>query len=251
MRELDLVDRFIGEISDQDSVDKLTHIVSKYLKELGFEAFSYIRFDLSTGLNNPEITPEDVIYIADCRTDWQEHYARESLHIYDPVSRIALIRGSPVTWGEAAQTVSQTPMPDRVLTEARDFSLRSGFAVPAFSSDGLAGIFAVLSPLEEKAFNEVYKETRHIAHLLAIHLHTRIAALCAKLEESAPIRLSGRETEVLLWSSAGKTVWETSQILDVSKHTVDFHIRNAMKKFGVHSKAQAVAQMIQRRIAQP
>jgi DNA-binding CsgD family transcriptional regulator len=167
------------------------------------------------------------------------------------VSRIALIRGAPVSWSEAAQTVSQTPMPDRVLTEARDFALRSGFAVPAFSSDGIAGMFAVLSSMEEKAFSAVYEENRHVAHLLAIHLHTRIAALSASLEASAPVRLSGRETEVLLWTSAGKTVWEVSQILDVSVHTVDFHIRNAMRKFGVHSKAQAVAQMIQRRIAQP
>lgn len=251
MRELELIDDFIREISDRNSVGELTEIVSKYLKKMGFEASSYIRFDMSTGLNNPEITPEDITYIADCRSDWEEHYAKESLHIYDPVSRIALIRGSPVSWGEAAETVSQTPMPDRVLKEARDFALRSGFAVPAFSSDGFAGMFGVLSSMEEEAFGKVYRESRHIAHLLAIHLHTRIAAISASAEASAPVRLSGRETEVLLWTSAGKTVWEISQILDVSVHTVDFHIRNAMRKFGVHSKAQAVAQMIQRRIAQP
>ncbi len=251
MPKLDFIDRFVTDLMRCDDVDLVTPLVRKYLTELGYDAFSYIRFGIKQELNSPDVTPDNVFYIAWGSKAWEEHYVRESLHVYDPVSRIALRRGVPVTWDEASRLDSQTPQPRRVLSEARDFDLRNGFAVPAFSADGSCGMFGALSRLESESFEPLYGETHHLAHLLAIHLHHRIGDLCADDQSGAPVRLSGREIEVLLWTASGKTVWEIGQILNLSEHTVDFHVRNAMKKFGVHTKTQAVARMIQMRMAQP
>ena len=54
-------------------------------------------------------------------------------------------------------------------------------------------------------------------------------------------RLSPRETECLEWTAQGKTTWEVAQILCLSDSTVNYYIRNAMKKLGVHTKAHAVS----------
>lgn len=53
--------------------------------------------------------------------------------------------------------------------------------------------------------------------------------------------LSNRETACLHWSSLGKTSWETGLILGVTERTVNFHIGNACRKLGVHSRRAAVA----------
>ena len=58
------------------------------------------------------------------------------------------------------------------------------------------------------------------------------------------VKLTRRETECLVWSFQGKTSWEVSVILHISEATVNFHIRNAMKKLGVYSKAHAIAKVL-------
>jgi DNA-binding CsgD family transcriptional regulator len=57
-------------------------------------------------------------------------------------------------------------------------------------------------------------------------------------------RLSPRETECLEWTAQGKTTWEIAQILCLSDSTVNYYIRNAMKKLAVHTKAHAVSKAV-------
>jgi DNA-binding CsgD family transcriptional regulator len=59
--------------------------------------------------------------------------------------------------------------------------------------------------------------------------------------EQARQRLSGREKEVLLWLKHGKSSWEISVILEISESTVNFHVKNAMRKLNSVSRTQAVA----------
>ncbi|WBO23156.1 helix-turn-helix transcriptional regulator [Sphingomonas abietis] len=51
--------------------------------------------------------------------------------------------------------------------------------------------------------------------------------------------LSSRERECLFWAMSGKTAWETSVILGISRRTVEFHLANAVKKLGAVNKHQA------------
>ena len=63
-------------------------------------------------------------------------------------------------------------------------------------------------------------------------------------EASEQINLTSREVECLLWTAHGKTAWEISVILKISEATVNYHLKNAMRKLGVHSKAHAVAKTL-------
>ena len=59
-------------------------------------------------------------------------------------------------------------------------------------------------------------------------------------------RLTPRERECLAWASNGKSEWEISQILGISEHTSEKHLRNAKKKMGAITRAHAVAEAIRR-----
>ena len=52
--------------------------------------------------------------------------------------------------------------------------------------------------------------------------------------------LTDRELEVLRWSADGKTAAEISMILPISLNTVNFHLKNVMKKLSTPNKAAAV-----------
>ena len=54
------------------------------------------------------------------------------------------------------------------------------------------------------------------------------------------MRVTRRETEVLSWVAAGKSDWAIARILNISDKTVNFHVENAKRKFGVGTRIQAV-----------
>jgi DNA-binding CsgD family transcriptional regulator len=57
--------------------------------------------------------------------------------------------------------------------------------------------------------------------------------------------LSQREKDCLIWTARGKSSCDIGTILAISPNTVNFHIKNAMKKLGTGSRTVAVIKAIQ------
>lgn len=56
--------------------------------------------------------------------------------------------------------------------------------------------------------------------------------------------LTSRELEVLRWTASGKTSKETSEILNISVNTVNFHLKNTMLKLGTVNRASTIASAV-------
>ena len=54
-----------------------------------------------------------------------------------------------------------------------------------------------------------------------------------------PTSLSPREIEVLTWVARGKSSTDIAALLKVSDRTIDFHVENILRKFGVATRVQA------------
>jgi DNA-binding NarL/FixJ family response regulator len=65
------------------------------------------------------------------------------------------------------------------------------------------------------------------------------------------VQLNDREIETLTWVARGKTSLEISQILNLSKRTVDFHIDNARNKLGVSTRTEAAIKAVTGRLIEP
>jgi DNA-binding CsgD family transcriptional regulator len=48
--------------------------------------------------------------------------------------------------------------------------------------------------------------------------------------------LSDREKTCLNWVALGKSSWDIGTIIGLSEHTVNFHLKNAMKKLSATSR---------------
>jgi len=59
-----------------------------------------------------------------------------------------------------------------------------------------------------------------------------------------PIQLSRREKECLSWTAQGKSSWDIGMILRISENTVNFHVKNAMRKLGSTNRIVAVVKSI-------
>lgn len=87
---------------------------------------------------------------------------------------------------------------------------------------------------------------------LAAHCQDAAQRLLADTDvASGNASLTQRECEVLKWTKEGKSSWVVGQILSVSEFTVNFHLRNAIRKLGASSKHGAVLKAISLGIFSP
>lgn len=81
--------------------------------------------------------------------------------------------------------------------------------------------------------------------LAAFAQETAVRVLGPEAEPLACVpRLTAREREVLQWTREGKSSWAVGEILGLSENTVNFHLRNAMKKLDASSKHVAILRAI-------
>jgi len=59
-----------------------------------------------------------------------------------------------------------------------------------------------------------------------------------------PVQLSRRERDCLIWIAQGKSSWDIGMILNISGNTVNYHVKNAMRKLGTTSRTVAVVKAI-------
>lgn len=144
--------------------------------------------------------------------------------VYDQALYVA--DGAADLWEEQAQFGYRTGISMALhLTEGRHFLLGVDRARPLPAADAdLTRLFADL-------------------HLLAVYAQeTAIRVLLPDSTAKDGIRphLTPREREVLAWTREGKSAWAVGQILSMSEHTVNYHLRNVMNKLDVSSKHLAI-----------
>ena len=76
-----------------------------------------------------------------------------------------------------------------------------------------------------------------------------ILEACGAIVEAST--LTARELEALTWVARGKSAWEISEILQISKRTVDEHVQRATRKLGAANRTQAAAIAVRARIIDP
>ena len=54
-------------------------------------------------------------------------------------------------------------------------------------------------------------------------------------------QLTEREVQCLSWTARGKSCWELARILTISENTVNFHLKNAVRKLDAANKCHAAA----------
>ena len=82
-------------------------------------------------------------------------------------------------------------------------------------------------------------------HLLRRMRRTEVAAAPADKSDTALMDLTAREREVLMALARGFSYDETATMLEISKHTVNHHIKQIYAKLAVTSRSQAVFEAVQ------
>jgi DNA-binding CsgD family transcriptional regulator len=131
--------------------------------------------------------------------------------------------------------------------EAAQFGIRYGFTIPI--KDRQNRIAAVTFATDERrpAFGRSVAAYSSGLHLMALFFHRQACTAFDPSRVIAGAKLSPRQLECLEWAAQGKSAWETSRIIGVSRRTVAFHLETAKARLEVRSISQAVAKLIAER----
>jgi LuxR family transcriptional regulator, quorum-sensing system regulator SolR len=212
-----------------DSQQQLFGKIEAAARWLGFEYCAYgLRMPL------PLSNPRTVIF-SNYPKAWQRRYQEAGYLQSDPTVAHGLRSRTPVQWSDHVFEASP-----QLWHEAKSFGLRSGWAQSSVGDGGAIGMLSLARSSPMLTQRELGALEARMCWLVSLS-HQSLARLVAPaLGLNERPSLTGREAEVLKWTADGKTSGEISEILCVSENTVNFHVKNAVSKFGCTNKTAAV-----------
>lgn len=225
----EFIERVDNHVSIDTLLDDLLHVVGDY----GFQYMIY------TGLpvgNNP-IDP--LVKTNRFPQDWWNRYVEQDFAKSDAVCQQVFSTMSPFTWHEVDPSFAALEGAAQVSSEAAEHGLADGYIVPVFSRDEWLSAISFGGP----AKLTLSQRDRGALNLMAIYTSSAIE----RRQQKRPTRgkLSSREREVLLWTSAGKSCWDVSMILGISEKTVRFHTAQIRTKLNATNTTHAVTRALQ------
>ncbi len=179
------------------------------------------------------------VLTASSNSRFADAYAQLEWEKSDPVPSTVIRGRRPVTADMVRDQPGGAELVSRFMAET---GIQDFVVVPVFKQSHVVGGLGF-----HFSDGPASADAGFVAGLVAPTLFEQADTLAPPQERSAGQNpLTPRELECLIWSADGKTSWEISEILEVSERTVNAHLGRAIRKLGVVSRTQAVAEAIRR-----
>lgn len=237
----------LGPDTDERTIEEIIGAVTQML---GFEHYSFMSGSVFggraiTGWDNKR--PHRFINFEKA---FIEEYSINRLDKHD----IVLIQGmnawQPFHWSNVYNTKDLDKSQAQLRDLSSDFGMREGVLFPTQGFNDDISLFS-LSCSKASDKGDIPILIQSLVLMLINKIHFTIKSKHLKQLAVTDKKLSPRELDVLLWLKEGKTYWEIGQILGISEHTVETHLRRARAKLNVATKEQAIAKTLTIRMMGP
>lgn len=226
---------FVEKLSSADKLPEATEMLRAFMRDAGLTNMSYAALNLPGGAH------ERPLLAMTYSPDWQRHYAQERYVDIDPVVRAGLAGILPVDWAEIDRS---SRLVRKFFGEAQDLRVgRQGLSIPIRGRHGEFALFSLTADVSDAEWSLQKKKLVAEAMMLAYNFHS-VALRSVHLEQEKGVSLSHRETSCLRWKALGKSDKDIAAILDITVHTVRFHMETARSKLGAANATHAVAKAI-------
>ena len=236
--QLDLL-AYIEETNRAASPEQVFELFRRAVQQFGYDKVAFAAVTPAAQAAVSSLLPRPALVVT-CPSDWVDHYRARRYQEIDPCLLQAPARLKPYSWAELAADERLSAKQRTLFSEAGEAGLGNGVCIPIH---GPAGESYVVSLCGAGTASDT---AAHLGALqiLATQLQLAYTALAREGRVRPPVQLTDRERECLTWTARGKSAWSISQILSLSEHTVQFHIKGAMKKTGAGNRVQAVVTAI-------
>jgi LuxR family quorum-sensing system transcriptional regulator CciR len=168
---------------------------------------------------------------------WADYYDRNALGVSDPVHRASHVTCYGFRWSNMANMIPLTARDRLILAQGEEQGIGDGFTIPANVPGEAGGSCSFANPAGV-TIDESMLFLAQIVGQCAFEGARRLWAV--RKRDEAPVVLTDRQRDCLLWTSRGKTDSEAGQILSISEETVARHISHANERYGVGKRSSAM-----------
>ncbi|WP_042954103.1 LuxR family transcriptional regulator [Rhizobium leguminosarum] len=165
---------------------------------------------------------------------WQLRCLSEGYDKLCPIVTVGRSQSSPLRWDQVYNDANTSDRERRIFDDAKKFGLMAGVTVPL---RGQGGIFSTMSFVQREATEMADFEINHLQFAAWLFHLKAVNNLDSNVN---PPRLTEREKECLSWVAKGKSSSDISCILGISVDTVNYHVKNAMRKLESGNRIVAV-----------
>jgi len=214
------------------SPEAIPTILDQFTANIGFD-----RYLLRTNLRSRS-GPSRKLRVTNYEQTWLSHYQESNYAMVDPaVSHSRDRAGAACLQGLLCESGSRKLR--QFNADVRDARLDRGITVPLRTSH-LAGILNLHASAKAPSFHQI----KHSVVVFAASLSDMLTRVLVPSDERLEYdKLTFRERQVLFWTSAGKTAWETSVILSISERTVVAHLANSTDSLGCSNRSQLLGRI--------
>lgn len=227
---------FINKTNATNSAVEVVNFLESKTAEYGCDLFAFgpstpAAAKLMTG-TNPELP-----FIVNYPKAWVERYLAKNYFEIDPVIKFAATTTQAFSWRELKNDKTMSNRVKKFWKESEDYGLKCGITVPLHCPKNQSFVLSLVSSNKNTCLL-----CANIDDIQLIAYQFTIAYFNAN-KINKPVKenpLTEREREVLNWTAQGKSAWDIGVILNISEHTVNFHLKNIIKKLDVTNKTAAV-----------
>lgn len=229
---------YIEQSNTLDSRDGLFALLAKVASGYGFDRIAY---GALTEYELYGIRDEVPAVAYNYPEDWARHYFANGFERLDPVIQYSPAMRSAFTWSLLLERFELSRQQRRIMHQCAEAGMKDGVTVPLH---GPHGNVAAISFASSAGGTDA---ARHLSvlHVIASQFHTAwMTNILGDRYLSPQIHLTNRERDCLSWSARGKSSTAIAEMLRVSPHTVDFHLKGAMAKLGTSNRIVAVVKAL-------
>jgi LuxR family quorum-sensing system transcriptional regulator CciR len=218
----DRVDAFVRDVRSLETEEELAGALSEMVGELGFRYFA-LTHHVDVRRSNAAIR------IHNYPDGWAEWFDGQALGGTDPVHRASNLSSVGFAWSSLPEMIALTAQDRKVLELARRQGIGDGFTVPAHVPGEAHGSCSFACAPGEP----LSAEQAPLLQLVGAFAFEAARRMRRNRFTGAPVKLTDRQRECVIWAARGKSDWEIAKILGISHETVIEHLRHARERYQV------------------
>ena len=236
-KSLDLTLEILKSLDRAHSREDILRAIMPRLRPFGIE---YIISAMIPQNRLPARSQKNYLILENTPEEWRRLYFSKGYLYQDPIVQATLKTTTGFAWSEVERPDTPDARARQLMGEAREFGLGDGFTVPLATLEEERGGLTFAGPRIELS-----PAQRGVLTLLASYVVGQTLLIDGGGGERRMV-LTQRERESLQWAAEGKTDWEIGELMGISQHGADFHLRSARLKLGCVTRTQAVAEGMRR-----
>ncbi|HEB54760.1 MAG TPA: LuxR family transcriptional regulator [Gammaproteobacteria bacterium] len=224
---------FVYYSNQADTVESLFKVFEEAMSSLGFD-----RILLALMTNHPSLKKEaEHGIVKNYPESWVSYYLEKKYDEIDPVRLWSFTRTGVYTWNEIIESGSLSKQQIQMFKEAEESGLYNGLGV---ALRGSGGAVAALGAASTDRHIDKSPFVLDKVNLMANQFYICFWRLMESRHTLSTVTLTSRECDILKWAAKGLTKTDIGARLNISHHTVDYHVRNILRKLDARNMVAAI-----------